>query len=97
MMGYYSKIGEGYPDPEGDWGDPTYWLEINEDGDAERELAIYPNGKVLSYDREHRNDAFGALAIMVVDGDEDWWAPYEITKEEFEEKWRSHAPMNRDI
>jgi hypothetical protein len=27
---------------------------------------------------------------MVVDGDEDWWAQYEIAKDEFEQEWRTH-------
>jgi hypothetical protein len=71
-----------------DWGgDPTYWLEVNARGDAERELAVYPNGNVLLYDRAHQKDEYGALSIMVIDGNDEWWAPYEITKHEFEEQW----------
>ena len=71
-----------------DWGgDPTYWLEVNERGDAERELAVYPNGNVLRYDRAHEKDEYGALSMMVIDGNDEWWAPYEITKDKFEEQW----------
>jgi hypothetical protein len=32
---------------------------------------------------------------MVVDGDEDWWAQYEIAKDEFEQEWRTHSPLNQ--
>jgi hypothetical protein len=88
-MRYYKVVDEGYHDPSENWGDPTYWLEVNARGDAERELVIYPNGKVNHYDRAHPEDEYGALGIMVVDGNEAWWKPYEITKEEFEEQWRA--------
>ena len=91
----YFKItaGGGY---HRDWGgDPTCWLEVNEAGDAERQLETYPNGNVLSYDRTHQDDEYGALAVMVVDGDEDWWEQYKSTKDEFEQAWQTHSPLNR--
>jgi hypothetical protein len=94
-MRYFSIVSEGYHHPGDNWGDPTYWLEVNADGHAERQLAEYPNGNVLSYDRTHSEDQYDALGIMVIDGDDDWWAPYEITCDAFEAKWRTHAPMNR--
>ncbi len=90
---YYKKRDAHTADPT--WGEPTFFLEVNERGDAERELLVYPNGKVLSYDRAHKADEFGALSIMVVDGDEAWWAPYAISKEDFERKWAAHSPLNR--
>lgn len=96
-MRYFRVRDEGYHAPGEHWGDPTYWLEINEQGDAERELQEYPNGYVLSYDRTHEEDAYGALDMMVIDGDEAWWARYEITPEEFEEKWGPHVPRNRTL
>jgi hypothetical protein len=85
---------------EGRWsaawgGDPTYWLEVNDRGDAERELQVYPNGNVLRYDRAHDKDENGVLDVMVLDGDEGWWARYEITMEVFEEQWRARSPLNR--
>jgi hypothetical protein len=94
-MRYLRKVDEGYHAPGKSWGDPTYWLEVNADGNAERQLEEYPNGNVLSYDRSHVEDDYGALGIMVIDGDEGWWEPYEITQVEFEVKWRAHTPMNR--
>ncbi len=94
-MRYFRKTGEGYHAPVADWGDPTYWLEVNDCGDAERQLEVYPNGNVLRYDRDHPKDEYSELSIMVVDGDEEWWAPWEISKEEFDAQWRAHSPLNR--
>jgi hypothetical protein len=93
-MRYFKTTSEGYHARGVNWGgDPTYWLEVNQRGDAERELQVYPNGNVLRYDREHPDDEYGALSIMVVDGDEELWAAYEITREEFEEQWRTRARL----
>ncbi len=81
-----------------DWGgEPTHWLEVNEDGDAERQIIDYPNGNVVSYDTMHTEDAHGALPVMVVDGDAEWWEPYAISREVFEDKWKVHRPLNRTI
>lgn len=75
-----------------EWGgDPTYWLEVNSEGHAERQVEVYPNGNILRYHSTHREDEFGGLSIMVVDGDEDWWEPYKITHEEFEMLWATTA------
>ena len=68
---------------------------MNEQGDAERQVMVYPNGLVRTYDREHPENEHGALAIMVVDGDEAWWQPFAITREEFEEVWRVHGGAAR--
>jgi hypothetical protein len=95
-MRYFRRTDEGHHARGVNWGgDPTYWLEVNERGDAERELQVYPNGNVLRYDRAHPRDEYGGLAVMVVDGDEVVWVAYEVTREEFEEQWRAHAPPNR--
>src|SRR5579872_6379534 len=95
-MRYFRITSESYHAGGVNWGgDPTYWLEVNDLGDADRELQVYPNGRVLRYDRAHNRDEFGALSVMVIDGDEEFWAHYEITRDEFEERWRAHAPLNR--
>jgi hypothetical protein len=48
-----------------EWGgDPTYWLEVDEEGDARREIVEYPDGHVLSYDPSHPRDRYGALSVM---------------------------------
>lgn len=94
-MKYYRRIDEGYHAPGEEWGDPTYWVEVNERGDSERQIEIYPNARVHSYDRTHDQDEHGGRGIMVVDGNEEWWRPYEITREKFEAQWRAHSPLNR--
>ncbi len=88
-MRYFKRIDEGFHTGVY-WGDPTYWVEVNERGDAERELQLYPNGNVLRYDRQHPKDEYGALSVMVIDGDDEAWSAHEITHEEFEEQWRAH-------
>jgi len=77
-------------------GKPTYWFEINEQGDAERQIVHYPNGNTLSYDTSYCEDEYEGLQVMVVDGDEEFWIPYTITKEVFELEWNTHMAMNRD-
>jgi len=78
------------------WGTITFWFEINESGHADRQIEFYANGNSLSYDQTHESDKYGGLQEMIVDGDEEWWAPYAISKEEFEQAWNSHVGMNRD-
>ena len=93
-MRYYKRIDEGRHIGTNWGGDPTYWLEVNERGDADRELQVYPNGNVLRYDRNHPRDSYGALAEMVVDGGEEEWMAYEISPDDFEEQWRTLVPVN---
>jgi hypothetical protein len=81
-----------------DWGgDPTYWMEIDEWGDAERQIEQYPNGNVISYDSIYRGDDHSELSLMAIDGDEIWWQPHFIPQEEFERAWREHRPINREF
>jgi len=76
-------------------GNPTYWFEINDHGDANRQIVYYPNGNTISYDCSHQYDDYNGLQEMVVDGDEDYWIPYSISKEDFEHEWSLHIAMNR--
>jgi hypothetical protein len=95
-MRYFRTVDEGYHRAGVNWGgNPTYWLEVNDRGHADRELQVYPNGNVLRYDREHPGDEYGALSLMVVDGDEDSWVPFAITRDEFEQAWRAHPRFIR--
>jgi hypothetical protein len=78
------------------WGDTcTFWFEVSVDGDANRQLQTFPNGYILSYDADHPVDAYDGLQQMVVDGDAEWWEPYEITPEAFAAEWGMHLPVNR--
>lgn len=94
-MRYFKICDEGF---HKDWGgDPTYWLEVNDHGHAGREIVKYPNGNVVSYDETHLEDEHGALSVMVVDGDENFWVSYEISKIDFEDEWQVHKPINRNL
>ena len=72
-------------------GEATYFLEVDEDGDAVRQVELYPNGKVLRYSEAHPQDEWGALSVMVLDTADDW-AEYVISREEFERVWQDTAP-----
>jgi hypothetical protein len=73
-------------------GEATYFLEVDEDGDAVRQVELYPNGKVLRYSAAHQQDDWGALCVMVLDANDDW-APYVISREEFERVWQATTPL----
>ena len=93
MMRYFKITDEGLHHYE--WGGyPTYWLEVNEVGNFEREIHEYPNGNILSYDKTHRQDEYGVRTTDDID-DYGFWIPYEITKEEFEHEWDAISPLNR--
>lgn len=78
------------------WGDTcTFWFEIDSSGDAARQIQIFPNGYVLSYDVTHPDDEYDGLQQMVVDGDEEWWLSYQIVREAFVAEWETHLPVNR--
>lgn len=79
-----------------EWGATTYWFEVNEQGHAARQINYYANGNSLSYDQTHEHDDYSGLQEMVVDGDDEWWIEYTISKEEFELEWQSHNGMNRN-
>ncbi len=80
----------------GRWGNTcTFWFEIDPVGDATRQIQIFPNGYILSYDVTHPDDAYDGLQQMVVDGDATWWQSYQITREAFVAEWERHVPVNR--
>jgi hypothetical protein len=58
-----------------------------------RQIEIYANGTVRWYDQEHMEDADGKLSEAPLDLDD--FAPFEITKAEFESVWASRPPANR--
>ena len=58
-----------------------------------RQIEIYSSGTVLHYDRTHIEDEFGGLSEAALDAAD--FAPFEISKAEFEQAWSSHRPMNR--
>ncbi|AFZ23484.1 hypothetical protein Cylst_1182 [Cylindrospermum stagnale PCC 7417] len=77
------------------WGTSTYFMEIGIDLYANRQLEVYENGNVLSYDGSHHADNFGRLCDQRLgDGD---IQEFEISKAEFEQVWQTKIPINRAI
>jgi hypothetical protein len=78
------------------WGDTCiWWFEINDNGDANRQIQTFSNSYTISYDVTYPDDDYDGLQQMVVDGDEDWWQAYQITEDEFNQQWQAHNPVNR--
>lgn len=75
------------------WGTSTYFMEIGLDLYADRQLEVYENGNVLSYDGSHVTDDFGRLCDQRLGhGD---IQEFEISKAEFEQVWQTNQPINR--
>jgi hypothetical protein len=75
------------------WGTSTYFLEIGEGAYTHRQIEVYENGNVLSYDKKHVSDDYGRLSDKpIVD---DHLEEFEISEAEFEQVWTSQIPMNR--
>jgi hypothetical protein len=88
-MRYFKRVDEGN---HSFGGEATYFLEVDEDGDATRQVEVYPGGQVLRYSASHAQDEHGALAVRPVDGDDEAWAAYAITRDEFERVWKETTP-----
>ena len=79
-----------------EWGgNPTYWMEIDQQDNAIRQIEYYPNGNIVSYDSAHPEDQHGGLSINVTQGERDWWGQFMIDQACFEEAWANHTPLNR--
>lgn len=82
---------ENRGDKYSDWGNSTWYHEVDEEFYAIRQLTIYDNGNITKYDLEHLDDEFGLLAEGVLEiGSES----EEISKEEFEAVWTSYIAIN---
>jgi hypothetical protein len=97
----YSKV-TGPGERDEDWGDCVWLEEIDDRLWTVRQLQIYENGIVLSYDLDtHPADEYGGLPF----GQNEWilgpedigpdYAFEEITQEAFEREWENRIPMNR--
>ncbi|MBD6616478.1 hypothetical protein FNW02_11670 [Komarekiella sp. 'clone 1'] len=75
------------------WGTSTYFMEIGHNLHAIRQIEVYENGNVLSYDGSHFSDNYGMLCDQRIG--EDDIQEFEITKTEFEQVWNTKTPINR--
>lgn len=75
------------------WGCSTYFMEIDSNLYAHRQIEVYENGNVLFYDKSHVADNYGMLCDKkLVDNNIE---EFEITKAEFEQIWQSKTPINK--
>ena len=74
------------------WGCADYYFEVAPDGTVTRQMEIYDSGAVLQYYAHNIEDTFGGLADQPL-GQSDY-APFSISREEFERAWLSHPPTN---
>jgi hypothetical protein len=75
------------------WGTSTWMFETDDEGNAVRQIELYANGSVLTYDRVHLHDRYGMLSDKALDVDD--FAPYEIASGEFEDTWSTLRSVNR--
>jgi len=75
-----------------DWGDVTYFFEMDQDGQVLRQLEVHENGIVLKYDRTHFSDSEGSLSDKTLELGE--VAPCGISESEFESAWHDHKAHN---
>jgi hypothetical protein len=92
---FYSKAPKQRPailEPASLWGQRTIYLEVGEDLYIEREVEVFDNGNMLSYDRVHWVDAFGSIGGAQINRNQrsgPWGSCEEIDATEFERVWKS--------
>lgn len=78
------------------WGTSTYFIELTLVGNdlcATRQIEVYENGNVLSYDEQHFADNYGMLCDQMLDTQD--LQEFGITQAEFEQAWSTNTPINR--
>ncbi|MFZ1691591.1 MAG: hypothetical protein WAT74_00215 [Flavobacteriales bacterium] len=79
-------------DEHSDWGCSMWLFEVDASLNVLRQIEVYDSGVCLKYSQTHVEDEFGGLAEKPLD-DEDW-APYETSKEVFEQVWATTKAAN---
>lgn len=93
VAGYYEKAkgqGPAVLEPAASWGKFTVYVEIGEDLRPVREAHVFENGNMVSYDRAHWVDDFGALGGAQINRNRKqgpWGQSEEIEAAEFERVW----------
>jgi hypothetical protein len=68
------------------WGTATYFFETDLNGNVLRQLEVYEKGRRLKYAPDYSQDDYGGLSEVPLNLEE--FKEFEITKREFEDKWR---------
>lgn len=74
-----------------DWGTAVYYFWTLDD-QVEQQLELYADGKLLAYDRYHREDQYGFMTSEPIAGEE--WSAFEIPMETFQAE-TGRPPFNR--
>ncbi len=85
MRYFKRRWDEARGDEYGSWGLSTWYLEVGDDDYPVRQVEQYDGGPILTYDKSHPHDEFGALSDQVIDLDE--FKPFEIDRAAFEIAW----------
>jgi hypothetical protein len=91
--GYFEKAAGQGPEvwePKASWGRFIRYLEIGEDLQVVRQVDVFENGNMLSYDRTHWVDDFGMLGEALMNRNRKrgpWGRSEEIKAAEFERVW----------
>jgi len=93
MTYFKRRWDENRGDEYAGWGCSDYYFEVIPDGTVIRQMEIYDSGVVLQYHPDHLTDTFGFLTDQSIDLSE--FAPFSISRQEFEAAWASHQPLNR--
>jgi hypothetical protein len=83
---------ENRGDGHADWGTSIWYFEGQPDMWPSHQIEVYANGTVLKYDRAHIQDGFGGLSETALDAVE--FAPFAISRDEFEQVWSSQEATN---
>ena len=93
LAGYYVKAadqGQAILEPTASWGRFSRYLEIGEDLRPMRQVDVFEDGHLLSYDRVHWVDDFGMLSDAKINRNRKvgpWGSSEEIEAAEFGRVW----------
>lgn len=93
VASYFSKAADQRresPEPVAGWGRFTRYLEIGENLSAVRQVDVFENGLMLSYDQTHWVDGFSMLGDARMNRNHKrgrWGQSEEIESAEFEHVW----------
>lgn len=85
-----------------EWGRPVCYVEVADDQQAARQVEIFDNGNVLTYDRTHWCDDFGQLLGLKFSRKLKWRVFFPdaelIDLAEFERVWSAarQAPLRKE-
>lgn len=86
-MDYYSYYKLEMEDDFAGWGDVTIFYEVDVDGEVNRQVEIFSNGRVLLYDQDQPADEYGSLADPMPDHDR-FMSAFSVSRSDFDRATR---------